>query len=411
MVWGGTANAIHEREVCLGEIAIASGEPGAAVAAQFTHQAPSFFGSASPGPAHGITAYIDAHPEQIFAHLESTVTDIGAVVALFHWQRLARNWRSLLAAEVFCRMFDPRPIERREALRLVAQIREVIRTLSLSPTREDYDKVYGAIDSWLSGTPVTVALEHLPETALRRSHMLVARLLDRAQAAITNGEGGRWIDDFLWDRECWWESADYKIKDGTISAGSGEDVFLAYMFPSLRLAITAVGDSLGRPGDAAGRFMEKRYNSHLRAVAALRKAHHSHDPADRETVCRELEGSDSSGIRDEWVLGASGHTLVLLGKLDQAEDRLRRALRSPLIDGQWQAQTLYNLSCVLARTAREQECRETLEQAIHLAPRLQPGLAEDEDFSSVRQQSWFQSLVLPTQPEANGEAPESPHFG
>ena len=111
---------------------------------------------------------------------------------------------------------------------------------------------------------------------------------------------------------------------------------------------------------------------------------------------RELEGSDPSGVRDEWVLGTLGFILLLLGNLDQAEDRLRRALRSPFIDGELRAEVLYHLACVLARTGQEQECREPLEEAVRLRPRLRSGLLQDQDFSSVREQSWFQSLAPPT---------------
>jgi tetratricopeptide (TPR) repeat protein len=402
---GGSVSAMHERELCLNGIALASGNPGAAVAARFTDPTPSLFGSASEARPHGITAHIDAHPQEIFTHLESAVADIEAVVSLFHWRRLAREWRSLLAAEVFRRMFDRRPIEHDEAVQLVEQIREVIRTLPPSPTRGEYDHVYCAITSWLSGTPVTLTLDPRPESAIRRSHVLAARLLERARTALASGEGAGWIDDFLWERDCWWESTRYKIKDGTISTGVGEDLYLISMLPALRLALAAVGHHLGRP-DPAGQFMRDRYDALQRAIAARRKADCNHDAAGREAALQELEGADHTRIRDERVLGASGFVLLLLGKNAEAEERLRRALASPLIDQQYRAEALYNLACVLARTGREEECRTSLEEAVHLWPWFRRGLLQDEDFSSVRGQGWFQSLAPEPPPAATGSAPE-----
>jgi hypothetical protein len=404
---GGSVTAIHERELCLGEIALASGNPGAAVAARFTDQTPSLFGSASEARAHGITAHIDAHPEEIFTHLESAVADIEAVVSLFHWRRLAREWRSLLAAEVFCRMFDRRPIEHDEAGQLVEQMREVIRTLPPSPTSDEYDRVYGAVASWLSGTPVTLTLDPRPDSAIRRCHGLAARLLERAQTAHASGEGAGWIDDFLCQRDCWWESTRYEIKDGTISAGLGEGLYLIFMLPALRLALAAVGHHLGRP-DPAGQCMRDRYDALQRAVAARRKVDGNKDVAGREAAPQELEGADPSRIRDERVLGTSGFILLLLGRYAETEERLRRALASPLIDQQHRAGALYNLACVLARTDREEDCRTSLEEAVCLGPWLRPGLLQDEDLLSVRGQGWFQSLAPQPPPAATGPAPEPP---
>jgi tetratricopeptide (TPR) repeat protein len=400
---GGSLTALGERDICLGEIALASGNPGGAVAARFEDRTPSLFGSAAPGSTHGVVAYVDDHPEQIFTHLETAVRDIEAVVALFHWRGLARRWRSLLVAEVFGRMFDRRPIEHGEAVQLVRQMREVISTLPPSPTRDEYDRVYGAIASWLSGTPVSLTLPALPETAVRSSHVLAARLLTRAQTAVGEGEGPGWIEDFLWDRRSWWESHRYEIRDGTISAGLGEGLYLIYMFPALRLALVAVGHHLGRP-DPAGQFMAARCEALERAVAARRRADATQDPAQREHILGELEGPDPSAIRDERVLGAAGLILLFLGRPPEAEARLRRALASPLLDRLQRADALYNLACVLARSGREEECRTSLEEAVSLVPRQRAQLLQDEDFAAVRDRDWFQALAAP--PPAPADAPE-----
>jgi tetratricopeptide (TPR) repeat protein len=244
-----------------------------------------------------------------------------------------------------------------------------------------------------------------PESLIRRSHVLAAQLFERAQAARAGGEGPAWMDDFLWNRDCWWESTRYEIRDGTISAGLGEDVYLIYMFPALRLALAAVGHSVGR-ADPAGHFMGARYDALQRRVAARRRAGNG-DAADREQALRELEGTDASAIRDERVLGAAGYILLLLGRYSETEERLRRALASPLIDQQQRGNILYNLACVLARTGRGEDCRAALEEAIRLGPWLRAGLLEDEDLSSLRGHDWFQSLA-PQPPQAATDAAPAP---
>jgi hypothetical protein len=401
---GGSMTAIHERDLCLSEIALATGDPGGAVAAHFSGRPPSLFGSASDAQAHGIASYIDAHPDQLLSHLDAAVRDVEAVVALFHWRGLARHWRAYLIAEMFHRMFDHSPIDPTEAARLVCQMREAIRNLPPSPMRDEYERGYAAIDSWLSGTPVALTGTAPADTPIGRSHLAVAHLFDSALAARAGGEGSAWLDDFLWQGECWWQSTRYRVEAGRISSALGEGAYLITMLPALRLALVAVGQQVGRP-DPAGQFMRERQDALGRADAARRVADAS-DPTGLEARLQNLEGADPSVVRDERVLGTAGFFLLLLGRLSDAEERLRRALASPLIDRAHRADSLYHLACVLARTGREQECREALEGAVQLEPGYRAGLLQDGDFAFVRERDWFMALV--PQPATQPPDPAQP---
>ncbi len=392
---GRSIDAIHERELCLAEIAMAAGDPGGSVAAHLTGQSSSLFGSASDAQAHGIASYIDAHPDKIFFHLDAAVRDVEAVVALFHWQGLARHWRAYLVAEVFHRMFDPLPIDRNESTRLVCQMREAICDLPRSQLCEEYDAVYTAIASWLSGSFVSITVAAPSDTPTGRSHRAVARLLDRALVARNSGEDAAWLDDFLWQEASWWESTRYRIEAGRISVALGEGAYLITTLPAIRLASAAVGQLVGRL-DPAGQFMRERQEALARADAARPAA--DGPTAGLESKLRDLEGAAPSRVRDERVLGLAGHFLLLQGRLAEAEDRLRRALASPLIDQEHRARSLYNLACVLAQSGREQECRDALEEAVRLEPRYGSGLLQDNDLASLKGRDWFVAIcTLPPQ--------------
>lgn len=177
------------------------------------------------------------------------------------------------------------------------------------------------------------------------------------------------------------------------------------------MGLAAVGQQLGRL-DPAGQFMREREDA-VNSADAARESAGASDPTRIEARLQELEGADPSGVRDERVLCAAGLLLLLLGRLADAEERLRRALNSQLISREHRADSLYNLACVLARTGREQECREALEIAVQLEPRCGAGLLRDDDFSSVRERDWFVALVpqAPTYPAGSAlDEPKSAPF-
>ena len=108
------------------------------------------------------------------------------------------------------------------------------------------------IASWLSGTPVALTIAATSDTPIGISHHVVVRLFDCAMAARAGGKDSAWLDDFLWQDECWWQSTRYRIDAGRISMASGESVYLITMLPALRLSLAAVGQQVGetRPGGA-----------------------------------------------------------------------------------------------------------------------------------------------------------------
>jgi Flp pilus assembly protein TadD len=94
------------------------------------------------------------------------------------------------------------------------------------------------------------------------------------------------------------------------------------------------------------------------------------------------------------VLDVAGLLHLRRGRLHDAEERLRRAVASPMTGDFLRAHALYNLACVLARTEREEECREVLAEAVRLNPQNRQLLCNDPDFAAVRGSEWFTTLML-----------------
>lgn len=387
---GGSMSAIGERDLCLAEMAMAASDPSEAVATYFAERPPSLFGSAWTTQVHGIASFIDRHPDQILSHFDVAMNNVEAFVALFHWQGIARHWRAYLVAEVFSSMFDQSPLDSDEALRLAKQVLEAICDLPPSPLCDEYKQVYQAIVSWLSGTPVTLTISARSNSLIGQSHSAVVRLFESASINLTKRDGIEWLDDFLWQSDCWQQSRRYRIEAGRISSVIGDGAYLIVMLPALRLALVAVGVIFGQP-DPGAQFMCKRRGDFKRAKEVNQIASNPSIPG-LATHLRSLEGSSVSLERDEHILSTAGYLLLLLGKLDDAEDRLTRALASPLIDQATRAQSLYNLACVYARSNREQECREALEGALISCPGYKNAVQVDEDLASVRECGWFKAI-------------------
>ena len=388
----GTFGALHERDILLGRIALGRDDAGAAVVARIADRSPSLLGAATPGRTEAAISYIDQHPDEILTQIEAVLAEDDGVLALFHWRTHARSWQAILISEVFGRMFDSRPIGCREASRLVDQILEVVRSLPDSRLRQEYEHVYEAIDSWLRSTPVEIARAIPVGPAVQASHAWTGRLFHRANEARIRGEGAGWLDPFLWDRGLWWQTDGYSLGEGSLSRSVGGAKQIIYMFPALRLGLLAVGRTYGRI-DPAGAFMTARYELMPRLERAYTAIRYERSVERLERAARELKGPVPADVQDERVPSAAGHLLLNAGRLEEAEDRLRRAAASSMIRDELRANVLYNLSCVLARAGREAECRCALEEAIHLMPHLHTSLSADEDLSSVRGSSWFVALL------------------
>jgi tetratricopeptide (TPR) repeat protein len=320
------------------------------------------------------------------------LTEPEGVLALCAWRTLAHDWRAILVSQVFGRMFDNRLIGHREAMRLVDQMLEVISTLPQSTMRREHEVVYRTIGSWLESNRVEIPQDLPTDTPLRASHAFVARALHRANEANVRGEGAEWLEPFLWNGKLWRQTGGYSFEKGRLSRNLGGVKHVIYMLPALRLALVAVGMTYAQ-SDPAGRFMRTRDVEAERVSYAQTILSFPKSQARLERALKDLEGPDPGSIRDERVIYTSGHLLLLMGRLAEAEHRVRDALASPMISEPERFTVLYILACVLARSGRADDCREVLEQAIEGNPALAHSLHDDEDLSSVRGQDWFRLLA------------------
>jgi hypothetical protein len=92
--------------------------------------------------------------------------------------------------------------------------------------------------------------------------------------------------------------------------------------------------------------------------------------------------------------------LLRLRRLEEARLWLERCLHLPACDRETQASAFYDLACVHARTGREDECREALNQSRLLRPVEPNWLLQDPDLESVRTAAWFKAMLpnTPAQP-------------
>jgi hypothetical protein len=237
------------------------------------------------------------------------------------------------------------------------------------------------------------------EGPIPRSHALSAGVLSRAAEAIRVGKQVDFQGALLPVPELWWESSEFRYEEASLTRGFGAGMYLIYMLPSVRLAFVAIGRAL-RLVDPPSVFMQSRY----RVAAELESLDRRF--SDRETRVDQLEAQllpiqnlRSSLPPPERLDQHAGNLLLRLGRLGEAEAVLRCSIDRPLCSGTTRAMALYDLACIAARTGRPVLCRDRLQEAIGLLPRLREGLDTDTDLDLVRQARWFQefSATPPTQ--------------
>jgi Flp pilus assembly protein TadD len=86
---------------------------------------------------------------------------------------------------------------------------------------------------------------------------------------------------------------------------------------------------------------------------------------------------------------AQGVCYQAMGLAREAEAAFEKSIRyGPDIPG-----NLYNFACFWASTGDAARCREHLERALQLEPKLNVLAATDVDFKHYRHEAWFQELV------------------
>lgn len=389
---GGFSTLVDERQRLLARIGAARGTPEKAVEEQIAELRGSVFGMANQEQARAASDLIDAHPERLLDLLESCTGDPDNIPFLESWRKQCRTWRAFLASRVFARMLRPDPIGRREAGWLVGSMLDVVGSLMESSLRREYEVVYRTIRIWLGGGQSPVSLPKRTTSPIRLSHDVARELLERASRAVATRETPDWIDGFLSDRRCWWETRRYKLEEDTLTVGAGGSIYMIYAFPALRLAAWAVGARYGIV-DPASRFMLRR----LEANQLLREVHSLTEswapPEHLEDAVTRLRSAPAEIAGNEWLLHSQGNTLLRLGQLAEATVQLQRCVESPMGNDEVRSMAHYDLACVAARLGRSAECRVELEESIQLSPCHHHHMASDPDFESVRAEPWFVDLL------------------
>ncbi len=308
---------------------------------------------------------------------------------------MPRCGRALLLAGVQRSMFDPRPINRTAAIRLVADVLEVVRSVASTPERAAYEAVYGTSSSWLMGSRVTPVLSGTPASPIQSSHGLAAKILNRAAQALGPGQTLDWQGELLLDPRSWWQSPHLRYERDSLTMGPGPGTDLIVMVPALRLACTAIGVQT-QVADPSGTFMAGRDRVTEGLAQRARRFHRGEDLPERlEQERVSVRAFVGTAPPDERLAWRAGNLLLRLGRPWEAEESFQRCVRHRLCSGWIQASALYDLACVAARTERPDRCRELLQQSLRLRPLHQnrQEVAQGPDFASVSNTDWFRALL------------------
>jgi hypothetical protein len=387
---GGTVQALEERESCLAQLALLESEPSSALTA---HRAAdgSFFKLI--GPARRLAQLADSRPDQMLSLLNSSVRTEEDVPTLHHWVEETHSWRGLLIARVYARMFDARPIHPPEARELCEQMLTAVRALPDSSEKQQYEAIYKAIAHWPDKAFQPALTVQTSPSTLQRSHLSAVLLLQQASERSAQGKDPTWLMDVFADRSGWWETNQYQLKDGSLSSGSGWEIYLIYVFPAVRLALAVIGQPYGLI-DPAGQLMRERSqvvevceeHGWILTEPANWEKHHC------ERALSAFQEQMQYTPRDERLWAWCGHLLIKLDRLTEAEQALQHCRSMPVCSQGTHADALYNLACVYARTDRESECRSALEACNQLRPLNRKWLIQDPDLAAMHGKPWFEAL-------------------
>jgi hypothetical protein len=387
----GTGNAFSERGLCLAQLARLHPVPQDAIDQQKLSPAVVTFRASEFAPR--MSVLMDENPEQILALLERAIPTLDHAPLLFYWASHARSWRASLLSRAYRRTFSPRPISRTSAIRMVADVLSVVRSVPPSTERAEYETVYEALGSWLTGRRDVPEVVTSSASPIRRSHALAVEVLRRAALALETQQALDWQHGVLADSRYWWQSWHLKLKGDTLTMGSGAGIYLIYTLPAVRLACVVAGLGAGvvDPGAA---FMNARY----RVASELEKLEkhfwtHETRPDRLEQQLSHVRQLIATSPPDERLDLYAGNLLLRLGRLQEGEQSLRDCLSRPLCSELSGGAALYDLACVAARTDRPALCRELLEEAIRLLPQQRDQIAADPDFTSVSSTDWFKAML------------------
>jgi hypothetical protein len=392
---GLTVQAAHERERCLLELDRIAGAPSASLEANLisVRKPPIFSMFGGGGETRRLADVADRAPDRLLAIIDDLVTPPGDPSTLYDWHGASKSWQSALVARTYWRMFRPQKLRRLEATQLIDDMLTAVRSLQPSDCRDEYEAIYGALQDVFVGRVLRQMTVRAPAGLIRNSHALAVAILQHSiDAPRENAVGRQWLSRFLLDRSGWWETSSCVLQIDGISRGAG--LYLIYFFPTVRLALAAVGNRFGI-ADPAGQFMIQRMSAN-RAIKDQEWLWLG-GQTNRESLERglsKLEGLASVMPLDERLWLVCGNLLLRLGRLAEAEDRLDRCLNLQSCDSEIGARAKYDFACVYAREGDEERCRAVLLDSDQLHPLDRSWLAQDSDFQVMRDRQWFQQLLV-----------------
>jgi len=447
---GGTAQASDERRRLLAVLLQIQGGSTPTVAAYRSMLGHFDFGGY--GLAIGFAEVTDREGDTVLQVLHEQINSDADLPILYRWKDETKSWRNRLLAMVYRRMFDADEITVVEARQLIEDLHTALGALPLSDLREDYLTVYGAIAAVLDGRlPANMPMLHHAEGRLGQSHAYALSLL-----VNPNGNPSQLTTDVLDARGLWaitayslssslserslptsfivlWEgkiasvariltskrppSALSSEKTRSLrqtargdlsvhwtSAAAYSDA-LYYVFPAVRLALVALGVTVGYADPVAqviaerkesGQFLEDAswvdevLSTLATAPAVIRRA--------VAGKIRSLRKLAARMPQDERLWYVHGNWLLRLGRFNRAEVSLsycrtllaRRHLT--LLAQETRAAVLYDLACLYARTNRPKECRRMLRMVVGRRSFNRSWMRQDPDLVSMRPLQWFQLL-------------------
>jgi hypothetical protein len=390
-----TAQGISEKENCLAQLARLEPEPVAALELhemRMRRGSFSLFGGQERA-ARSLAILTDDHPDELLSTLDDTLQGEDDLPTLFHWEAETHSWRSLLMARVYKRMFNPHPISLPEAHGLCEEMLAAITSLPPSSRRQGYESAYKAIANQLSRNSGEIHTFSTSTSPIQDSQDFALLVLQRELQSRGQDNPQSLLTELLSKRRGWWETDKYSLKNGGFSMGSSH--YLVYLFPAVRLALLTFGQYHNLP-DPAATFMSRRirvskvYKKHSWVFDSSSQVSNS----DFRKVLNDLEEEIRNISDDERLWEWKGGLLLRMKQLVEAEEALLKCLSMLFCTGNIRGSAFYDLSCVYARSGKEEDCRQALIQSSQIRKLDKEWMMKDPDLESVRERPWFKAMVV-----------------
>lgn len=345
----------------------------------------------------------DDRPEQILKILDDMLEQQEDLLMLYQWKTHTKDWRCLLIAKVFHRMFSSRPISPAEAQRLCIWILTALQALPESPLRRQWWMVYTNIYSELKVRCYEGEVIKEQTTPIRSRHFQAIRLLNESKDEAIDSS---WFKYRLEAEQTLYRATSFDIKDGSLSFPMGGGGKTLFNFPAVRLVAIALdgGKVLVDP-------LAKRMQHKEKLDEFCKKYEYLLNPRTRHTVREnerlkaieqiELLSSEESNdncLLDHEVRIIHVTILLLCGQPLKAKEASLKYL-ADLGDTDYVSNEnlflyWYNLACAHSILEEIELCQEALEKAASFQPLDSEDMAGDTDFNNVRETEWFKELLV-----------------